>query len=70
MEVGKTWREVRRIAVDRIRKKRFIDALAPEGATGIIQTDRFSHSVCQPFVSRLLTGRPIVNSLNGWSAEL
>jgi hypothetical protein len=27
MEVGKAWSEIKRIAVDRIRRKRFTDAL-------------------------------------------
>jgi hypothetical protein len=35
MEVGKTWSEVKRIAVDRIRWKFLQIPYAPEGATGV-----------------------------------
>jgi hypothetical protein len=39
MVAGKTWSEVKRLAVDRTRWRRFTDALCSRGETGIKKTN-------------------------------
>jgi hypothetical protein len=43
MEAGKTWSEVKRLAVDRTQWRRFTMPYAPEGATGIKKKKSISH---------------------------